>query len=189
MKKSTSFILFFCFLLFITACKKEDYTIPDNLLLGMSFEEPNLHPSIASFSLSSDNYTLERTNTEAFDGEQSLMIKSNTIQNNQFAYWLVRIYDFEVGTTPTLKIRIKAEDIEGEGFLINMFGREKDTFETVNFGSLTTKTSTEKNDWETFEIKMNKPLTDQVSQIDIYLFLLGGTQGTVYYDKFELTAD
>jgi len=70
-----------------------------------------------------------------------------------------------------------------------MFARDKDTFESRSFGSLTTKTSTENDDWETFEIKMTTPLTDQVSQVDIYLFLLGGTQGTVYYDKFELTAD
>jgi len=38
--------------------------IPDNLLLGMSFEETNLHPSIGSFVPFSDNYTLERTTTE-----------------------------------------------------------------------------------------------------------------------------
>ncbi|HEB62756.1 MAG TPA: hypothetical protein ENI82_06360, partial [Bacteroidetes bacterium] len=59
----------------VFSCKKETYTLPEGLLLGLSFEEP---PSFnLSHFASAKQFTLLRTTEASFDGNHSLMIQSN----------------------------------------------------------------------------------------------------------------
>ena len=164
-------------------CKKESYKIPEGLLLGMSFEtEPGFN--LTHFS-ASDAYTFLRTSEEFFDGNYSLKIESTSKNDLNFGFWKLQVSDFEKDKSLTLKLRVKASNLEGMGFNIIMIAVDESLREPFAYIANIDKLVTN-NEWEAQEISFDKVLTDEVDYVNIFMLLESRTIGEVFFDKLEL---
>ncbi len=116
------------------------------------------------------------------------MIKSTTTNNENFAFWNVRIYDFKEGELFKIRLRAKTEDMSGNGFQVNMFGRGAN-FTQTDIAGIGDEIVDTDDEWKTIEVAMNAPISEDVKHIDIYMLLLGNTKGTVYFDKLEVISE
>lgn len=184
-------ILFFslCVILFfLQSCTKEEaYAVPENLIVGLSFEGEELHPDLSRSYFSLSDVRADVSSEEAYDGEKSLRLLSTDIENLQFVNWGFRLYNIEPGQLVRVRLRIKAVDINGEGFRVNMFAVNKDnSLYDSSFIDLNTTTD---GDWKLYEMVLNKSITSEVSYIDLFMLLAAKTEGKVYFDKIEFIAE
>jgi len=179
------FTLLFPFLLIFASCGEDElgeYVEPNNLIEGYSFETDDLS-SWYDFHDPDDDFVLERTQEEAFDGMSCLSITSESATNANFAFWQTQILDIDPGKTYKVTVRIKGENLDENAVVVNMFGRTVDYSNTVSglSGSLSLT-----SDWQEYTVELNRPADEDTAFIDVYLLLAANKAGTVYFDKVEL---
>jgi hypothetical protein len=124
--------------------------------------------------------------------ERSLKIYSKT-DINDFSFWTQTISrNIPVGKILTLKVFIKTENMEGDGAAIAIRG---DDFTSPSGNAEIFKTTqgiqkiTGTNDWKEYSVKMDKPISETIKSITIYLIRLNNTKGDVYFDDISLEAE
>lgn len=178
-------LIIFVYLL-VNSCSKEplgDYEEPENLIQGYSFETDDLE-NWFSYSPPENDFTLQWNEEEAFDGNGSLRITSNSASNQNFAFWQTRITEVEVGKTYKVRARIKGKDLTDESFSLNMFARVDNVSSGVISGI--SGILSPDNEWQEINVELESPVTENIEVIDIYFILHKESEGTIYVDKVEL---
>lgn len=185
--KNQLFLLFILFSsIIITSCSEEEYVEPRGLLAGFSFEEESIE--FSSYVPPNSDFTVERTDEEAFDGAYSLKISNPSIDNSGSPYWTLRSYAVEVGQSFKIRYRVKTKNISGAGTWAGIFVGGADELVYIERSIGETISSTD-GEWKTVEVALDRPIPDDATYIDIYFFLLANTTGTVYFDKLELLSE
>lgn len=159
-----------------------EYMEPEGLIIGYSFESLPEEFGISRGA----NYDVEWTQEDSYDGSGSLKISSPNRSGTTFAFWNLRLYDLPVGKTISIRIRVKTQNLSGEGFTITM-GTRSSNQNITEFVGLDTDGVTD--GWEEFTLSLNNPIPEGIDHMDFYLLLLQETSGTVYFDKFEIIGE
>ena len=132
--------------------------------------------------------------TEAYSGEKSLHINTETIDSLDFSHWAQIINsNIPVGKDVTLKAKIKSE-LSGEG--ISLVIRGDDTEDPRDNDGLaeqfiTTYGKTEITgnfDWKEYTLKLEN-VESEIKSLTVFLIYLQNTTGGVYFDDITLTYD
>ncbi|MDW3193476.1 MAG: hypothetical protein R8G66_13970 [Cytophagales bacterium] len=182
MKKLNILSIICVFILFGCSEDLSDYSEPEGLYVGYSFES---RPD-EFYIYRGANYDVEWTQEDSFDGTGSLKIASDNEEGQIFAYWTLRLYDLPVDKTIKIRVRVKTKDLNGDGWTISMGTRSQDE-SIVEFTGLGDKGATD--GWEEYGLSLINPIPEGIDYMDFYLLLLEETSGTVYFDKMEVIAE
>lgn len=180
-------IILFGLSVILLSCGKEatiSYEEPANIQIGHSFESSDLS-DWRSYSPALEDYLLEWTDEDAFDGEGCIKIKGKNINSPDFSFWTTRFINLESGIKYKLKVRIKTTELEGRGLNVNLFARDpQDITNTLSAVSGDILPSNE--DWMDVVVEFTDAVTDAHQYIDIYFIMLSETSGTAFFDKCEI---
>lgn len=178
-------IILIPFLLVFISCGEElgDYVEPTNLIEGFSFESDDLS-AWWNYHDPDDDFTLERTQSDAFDGSSSLSITSASSSNNNFAFWQTQILSVDPGKTYKVTVRIKGENLDENSIVVNMFGRKAEDYSNTVSGLSGPLSPT--SEWQEYTVQLDTPADEDTDLIDVYLLFTANKSGTVYFDKVEL---
>ena len=122
-------------------------------------------------------------------GTYSLEINTTDTQNTQGCFWSQTITDIPVGKQLKLTAKIKTNDITGMG--VSIVIRCDDTA-TCN-GNAEMFTTTEgkvsivgTNNWTQYQAELTDKVTPNIKSITVFLVVLSGSGGTVWFDDISL---
>jgi hypothetical protein len=131
----------------------------------------------------------EWTMEEAYSGSRSLKI-ANPDTNENWGYWFQTITrDIPIGKKLTLRAFIKTIDLEGVGAAIAIRG--DDTIERSGPTEYFFTTQKKQNirgtkDWNEYYLQTPDAIPENIKCLTIFLLLLPGSKGTVYFDNITL---
>ena len=135
-------------------------------------------------------YKVEWTNEDAFSGNYSVSITSDTLVDD-FNYWGQTITEnIQPGKKLILRVNIKTVNVEGEGASIVIRGDNTPTPQ----GTAELFISTQgdifiggTHNWKEYSVKLEEPISPSILSISIYLVLLPYTTGQIFFDDITLT--
>ena len=149
-------------------------------------EEGNQSPF--SWFKHNGSYQSEWIDSLSFDGTKSLMLTSNN-DVGEFGYWGQTISkNIPYGKKLRFSCQIKLVGVAGEGVSIALRG-DNDTAGVFFHTTQGNDYIAGNEDWRKYSVEMpSAGIPDDVTQIFVFVILLNNTEGTVYFDDFELKA-
>jgi hypothetical protein len=173
------------FVMLLCGCN-DDPKPPTELLVNVDIESGGTLPN-GWLDMEETVYTTEWTTEEASSGIRSLKISATESDDTNFALW----YQHYAGVIPVdkdlvLSVRIKGNNVSGEGIAIAIRGNDGISLDAAQFSTTQgTINITGNFDWTTYQVRLNK-LQKDIKSITVYLMLLNNTTGTVYFDDASL---
>ena len=158
-------------------------------LQNTNFEIGNSYPEFWWHGATNRNlFNIELVNDVFHSSSQSVKISANN-SANEFSFWAQTIQADElIGKSINIDIKIKSENISGEGIAIAIRG--DDTITPRNGAEIFSTTQNNVKidgtfDWTTYSVSMDT-IPEDIKSITIYLIYLRNTSGTVYFDDINL---
>ncbi len=179
--------LILLFVIVLLGCSKKSDPTPTQLLTNTDMESGQTAPNAWSSRSTGGNSYVENWATQAFSSaNHSLAIASTAQDPNNFAYW-TQTYQGPIsgGKTIILTVKIKGVNVSGYGAAISLRGDTENS--SVSFSTTQNLSSiTGTFDWTTYQVKLSN-IDSSVKYIRVYLIMLTGTSGTLYFDDASLT--
>lgn len=184
MKITNTFTLIFISIILLFACSDNDDPNPVQLLDNPSVEDGSQSPF--NWFKNEGSYQTNWTDEHAFEGNRSLKISSDN-DIGDFGYWGQTIVeDIPYGKKLRFSCQIKLEGVAGEGVSIALRG-DSDTDGVFFYTTQGDDYIAGTEDWQKYSIEMPwDPVSDEVTKLLVFVILLDDTEGTVYFDDFEL---
>ena len=174
------------FLFILISCSKDDPQ-PEQLLVNTKMEDglygPNGWSHFASnFGIDGGTWVPDQTNAD------NHVLKISLAQSDitSLSAWS-QLYSgaTPVGKDVTLSVRIKGDKLIGTGVSIAIRGDVRSGQQTF-YTTEGTITINQTFDWKTYTLKA-PAIPENVKTIHVFLIILPGTTGTVYFDDASLT--
>jgi len=162
---------------------------PTYSLQNTNFEIGNSYPEFWWQGATNRNlFNIELVNDVFHSSSKSVKIRSNN-SANEFSFWAQTIQADElIGKSINVDIKVKSENISGEGIAIAIRG--DDTITPRNGAEIFSTTQNNVKidgtfDWTTYSVSIDS-IPENIKSITIYLIYLRNTSGTVYFDDINL---
>ena len=167
-------------------CREQVDPFELDILLNNGLEEGS-GQTPAGWWVSSGPYTTDWVDTESYEGNSSITIKSFASSPN-FGFYAQSIDDFEKGRLLKLSAWIKLENVVGEGVSIAIRGDDDSPNQSAEYfyTSQNSQLITGDEDWKRYTITTQDPVPESITQLTIYLILLPNTTGEAFFDSITL---
>lgn len=195
MKHRLKRLLFFVLITGLMACKKETVVEPEiQLLENSSIDSPNMDWQFRYVGNVTGNpngcdgsYSLDVHATPPY----ALQIGCSAAKDNSiFSYWFQNVSSPPVpsGKRLVLKVKVRLDNVEGQGVALVLRGDRNGQPQPVFFSSTENNTLIEgMADFEEYTL-MTEPITESIDNLSVFLVYLRSTTGTAYFDDISLTA-
>ena len=191
-----NYYLGLCLILILNlSCNKESDTVTEEPILISSiimenagFEaDPNAWPN--AWWYRGAPYEVRWVSDEAYSGDGSVAIESDTMVND-FNFWGQTItQNIQTGRKLQLRVKIKLDEVIGEGVSIVIRGDESSSPEGDAETFVTTQGTIDisgTHDWKEYQLSQLENMPASIKSVTVYLLLLPNTTGTVWFDEVEL---
>jgi hypothetical protein len=138
---------------------------------------------------SEQNPAFKWTNSVSRTGRRSLQITSTHGEDKAIGWVYTLNQDIPYDKRIYLKVYIKCDAVSGQG--VSLVLRADDTLQPaadaeIYASSQGHKSITGMSDWKEYTLVLPEPIHDSIKSITLYLIMLPGTKGTVYFDDISL---
>ena len=191
--KSKTILLVLSTILLFSGCKKDEegQPTPTGIVLSNTGAEQGSGGMPDDWWFRNGPYQVGWTSEEAFEGDNSIKITSDSSDDDDFGFWAISSTEgIEEGRRLRLQVSVKTVGVEGEGASIVIRGDDT----TTPQGSAELFISTQgdiyiggTSDWKDYSVDLEDFISPTIQSITVYLVLLPNTSGTVYFDNIRLT--
>jgi hypothetical protein len=165
--------------------KKQEPVVEINL--NGSVEQGAFAPDL--WRTSEQRPAFKWTDAVSRSGRRSLQITSVQGEDKAIGWVYTMDHDLPYDKRVYLKVYIKTEGVSGQG--VSLVLRADDTVQPTADAKIYTtsqgrRTITDTSDWKEYTLALPEPLYDGIKSITVYLIMLPGTKGDVYFDDISL---